>query len=179
MNDHKQTDKKKTSGRSKGSKYFRILIILLMFLIILLLLFQCKGESELEKSVKAQLGQLEGKSETEIQAELDRVVGEGMFHIVINPEPVFHDGKAEGNLEIENVPNNRYAMSVQLLLKDSKEEIYDSGLIYPNYHIQKDSLAKDLDAGTYETMAIFRAYDQETEKEIGSTSCEIIIRILN
>jgi hypothetical protein len=154
-----------------------------MSVILALLAFQMFGKKKestdlLEASLKAQLGQLDGKSEVEIQAELNRVIEEGMFHISINTTPVFPDGESEGNLEIENVPNNRYSMVVQIALKDSGEQVYDSGLIEPNYHIQKDVLEKDLDAGEYAATATFHAYDRETQQEIGSTACDMLMYVL-
>lgn len=163
---------------------FRIVVILLMLVIIVLLLMQSclldrEKEDGMEESVRAKLGQLEGKSEEEIQAELDRVVEEGMFHVVINPDPQFPDGKSEGNLEIENVPNNLYDMRVMIVRTDTQEILYDSGLIHPNYHIQKDVLADDLEAGDYPAEAVFYAYDMDTQAEMGSTSCEITIHVLN
>lgn len=181
------TDKEKESAqagenRKKGVSWFQVIVLMLMIIIILLLLRQCQREEPddgLEASVKAELGQLDGKSEEEIQAELDRVVGEGMFHIAINTSPVFADGAAEGNLEIENVPNNRYSMIVRITLDDTGEMVYDSGLIDPNYHIQRDKLNKELEAGEYPATAAFYAYDPETMQEAGSTACEITLIVLN
>jgi hypothetical protein len=173
------------NAKAKGSSIFRILIIFLMLVIIGLLVYQFVGKKEetpedgLASSIKARLGQLEGKSEAEIQAELDRVIEEGMFHISINPSPVFQDGASEGNLEIENVPNNRYSMLVRITLADTGDEVYDSGLIDPNYHIQKDVLSEELAAGEYPAVASFYAYDTETHEEIGSTACEITMHVLN
>lgn len=177
-------EKKNQEERRKGFPLFRMVVILLMVIIIALLLLQrCSADKEpensLDQSVRAKLGQLEGKSEEEIQAELDRVVGEGMFHVVINPEPIFRDGTSDGNLEIENVPNNHYAMVVQILLQDTGEVIYDSGLINPNYHIQKDKLDVDLDAGEYPAEGVFYAYDMDSLEEVGNTSCEMTIRVQN
>lgn len=164
--------------------WFRAVVILLMLIIIVLLLLQrCTREPEednaLENSIKARLGQLEGKSEEEIQEELNRVIEEGMFHISINTNPVFSDGTAEGNLEIENVPNNRYSMIVQITLNDTGETIYDSGLIDPNYHVQMDVLDRDLEPGEYPATAVFYAYDMDTLEEVGSTACQITIMVLN
>jgi hypothetical protein len=170
--------------KQKKIPWFRLLVILLMLVIIALLLKQfvlkkAEPEDTLANSIKAKLGQLDGKTEEEIQAELDRVIEEGMFHISINTNPVFTDGKSEGNLEIENVPNNHYSMDVQITLKDSGELVYDSGLIEPNYHIQTDTLSKELEAGEYPAVATFYAYDTDTQDEIGSTGCEITMYVLN
>ncbi len=166
----------------KKRSIFRAVIIVLMIIIIILLfcMQQC-GSSDalsLEESIKAELGQLDGKTEEEILEELNRVVEEGMFHISINPDPVFADGTSEGNLEIENIPNNLYGMVVIINLTETEEEVYNSGLIYPNYHIQRDSLSVELEAGAYDAIATFVAYDLDSFEEIGRVSSEITIHIL-
>jgi hypothetical protein len=130
-----------------------------------------------EREIAAKLGQLEGKSEAEIQEELDRVVEEGMFHISINTNPVFQDGTSEGNLEIENVPNNLYLMRVEITEDETGDLLYSTKYIEPNNHIQKAALEKDLDAGEYPATAVFYAYDPDTLTEIGSTACEITIYV--
>jgi hypothetical protein len=107
------------------------------------------------------------------------VVEEGMFHISINTDPVFADGKSEGSLEIENVPGNRYSMVVQITLDDTGELVYDSGLIDPNYHIQRDTLDVELEKGEYPATATFFAYDPDTEEQMGSAAGKITIIVLN
>ena len=62
----------------------------------------------------ATVGQYEGKSEAEIQAELDKVVQEGMFNISINPDIRMTSGRAEAELRVENIPANHHLMSVTL-----------------------------------------------------------------
>lgn len=163
---------------------FITVILLIMLLVLLLLRNKPDAEPEptetpLEAAVAAQLGQLDGKSEDEIQAELDRIVGEGMFNIQINGFPSFKDGTSEGSLEIENTPNNHYAMDVIITLDDTGEQVYESGLLDPNYHIQSDTLDVDLDAGEYPATAMFYAYDVDTHELVGSTGCGITIYVLN
>jgi hypothetical protein len=131
-----------------------------------------------EREITAKLGQLDGKSEAEIQAELNRVIEEGMFHISINTMPVFPDNKSEGNLEIENVPNNHYLMRVEITDNDSGGLLYSTKFIEPNSHIQKAALEKELAAGEYPAIATFHAYDPNTLTEIGSTSCEMMLYVL-
>lgn len=122
------------------------------------------------------------KSEAEIQEELNRVVEEGTMAISINVNPVFSDGASEGTLEIENVPSNKYAQVVSITLDDSGKEIYNSGLIQPNYHIQTDKLSEALAAGTYDCTATFTAYDtsdSENPIEVGSAAAKITISVLS
>ena len=179
---------KKTKDDNKkglGASVFRILIVVLMVVIVVLLLMQRMTppvsdlDGSMEASVKARLGQLENKSEEEIIAELNRVIEEGMFHVAINARPVFQNGEAEGNLEIENVPNNLYTMRVEIALNDTGEVVYDSGLIEPNYHVQSDSLRTALSAGVYPATATFYAYDPETLEEMGNVGTQITIYVIN
>ena len=75
----------------------------------------------------ATVGQYEGKSEAEIQAELDKVVQEGMFNISINPDIRMTSGRAEAELRVENIPANHHLMSVTLSRDDTGEVLYASG----------------------------------------------------
>ncbi len=163
----------------------RLIALLILIIIVLIALFfwrGCGDEEETaapyETEVAAKLGQLDGKTEAEIQEELNRVVEEGMFHISINPEPIFANGTAEGNLEIENVPNNLYLMRVEIILDDTGETIYSTKYIEPNMHIQSAALDVELEAGEYPATAVFYAYDQETLTEMGNVSCQLTIYIL-
>lgn len=168
--------------QKKGKSLYLIIFLLILIigaLIFALLKFSQSDEPNYEKEVAAKLGQLDGKTEEEIQAELDRVVEEGMFHISINTNPVFNDGKSEGNLEIENVPNNLYLMRVEISDKETGDLLYSTKYIEPNSHIQTAALDTELDAGEYPALATFYAYDPDTLTEIGSTGCEITIYVLN
>ena len=140
----------KKSGNKLLHRTVTICVILLLLLCVGLFFWHNKNatasDNRLEDSVAAQLGQLEGKSEAEIQEELNRVVEEGTMAISINVNPVFDSGDSEGTLEIENAPGNKYAQVVSITLDDSGKEIYNSGLIQPNYHIQTDKLSAALAA---------------------------------
>ncbi|WP_165063018.1 hypothetical protein [Adlercreutzia sp. ZJ154] len=124
-------------------------------------------------------GQLTNKTQEEIQAELDRTVEEGMFNISVASVVEFEDGTSEGEFRIENVPGNRYLMQVVITLDDTGEEVYRTGIIEPDHHIQKDTLDKDLDPGTYAATAKFLALDPETEEEIGQAAAKISLVVHN
>lgn len=181
------TTEKGNQGNSRGMSRRQKLIIVLLLLIILLLLLMLgrqllapdKGADPYEREVAAKLGQLEGKSEAEIQAELDRVVGEGMFHISINSNPVFANGSAEGSLEIENVPGNQYLMRVEITLDNTGETVYTTKYIEPNSHIQTAALNTELEKGEYPATATFYAYDSASLSEMGRVSTQITIVVLN
>ena len=122
-------------------------------------------------------GQLEGKTAEEIQAELDRVVDEGMFNISIAATVMMERGDAPAELRIENVPGNRYLMKVGIVRDDTGERLYETDLIEPNHHIQLDTLDVSLPKGTYECTAVFSAYDPETEEQIGQAAAKMTIQV--
>lgn len=125
------------------------------------------------------LGQLEGKTPAEIQAELDRVIEEGMFNISIASVVEFESGSSPGELRIENVPNNNYLMRVDITRDDTGERIYQTDVIEPNHHIQADTLDVDLPAGAYECTATFYALDPETEEEVGQVAADMRLSVLS
>lgn len=121
------------------------------------------------------LGQLEGKSEAEIRAELDRIVEEGMFNISIARVVDLPTGNSEGEFRIENSPANRYNMQVDITRTDNGELIYSSDILEPNYHIQYARLDEVLPAGTYNCIATFHALDPENDEEVGQAACAMTI----
>lgn len=123
------------------------------------------------------VGQLANKTDAEIQAELDRVVEEGMFNISIASVVSFPTGTSEGELRIENVPGNRYLMRVEITRDDTGDTIYTTDFIEPNHHIQRDALDVALPAGDYPSTAVFYAYDPDTEELVGQAAAKVDIKI--
>lgn len=123
------------------------------------------------------VGQLEGKTPREIQMELDRVVKETSMVISINTKVKMKDGNSLAPLKIENVPKNHYIMQVSIVLPKSEKEIYKSGLVYPNYHIEKVKFNTVLKKGTYEAVAVFSAYDLKSQKKVGEQRANITIEV--
>ncbi len=173
-----QPPKKKKKPASFWVAIITAIIAIVAVVIICLFAFQSCDGSPLYDS-NAASGQLEGKTPEEIQAELDRQVEEGMFNISIASTVEFQDGASEGELRIENVPGNRYLMQVTITDDANGEVYYQTNLIKPDQHIQKDVLMKDLDPGTYNCTAIFTAYDPDTIEEVGQAAAKMTITVLN
>lgn len=169
-----QQEKKKKRGAG-----FYVGIVIAAIAIILALMFAAFMfmNSTQASNRGGAAGQLEGKTAEEIQAELDKVVGEGMFNISIASIVDFPDGTSEGEVKIENSPANRYLMQVDMMLEDGTV-IYESPILEPNYHIQTAKLSKDLDPGTYEVTAVFHALDPQTEQEVGQAAANVAINVL-
>lgn len=166
------------AGKPK-SFYVAIAVAVLALIVAGVLAFALFSSSGAGRDPNAAVGQLEGKSAEEIQAELDRIVEEGMFNISIASQVEFADGQSEGELRIENVPNNPYLMKVEITRDDTGETVYTSVMIEQNHHIQTAKLAVDLDAGDYPCTAVFYAHDPETEELVGQAAAKLTISVLN
>lgn len=169
------SDQIKSKGNQRVGFYIAIVIAAIAVVVAIFFAVQAITPSSEARDPNAALGQLENKSQEEIQDELNRIVEEGMFNISIAAEAHFADGSSEGDLRIENIPSNHYLMKVQITRDDTDEIIYTTGLIEPNHHIQAARLDVDLDAGEYPCTAVFSAYDTETEKQVGQAAAKVNI----
>ena len=155
-----------------------VLVVLLILLAavavwLLLWLFACNGSSLFDPN--ARTGQAPYKTDAEIQAELDRVVEEGMLNISIASTIEFANGTAEGTAYIENVPGNRYNMQVNIVDDETGETLYQSGVLSPNQYIENITLTKDLEPNTYACTANFTALDPTTFDEVGEAAAKVSI----
>lgn len=135
------------------------------------------GQFDLDEMAKD--GFFKDKTDAEIEDLLNQVVSDGMFNISINSNPVFEDGKSEGNLRIENVPNNPYYMTVKIVQDDTGEVVYESKGLKQKQYIESAPLKIALAKGEYPCTATFTAVDPETLEEIGTAAAQITIHILN
>ena len=159
--------------RRRGPAFWIGIVVAILCIIAacLLALSMCGGQSKRA----GEAGQLEGKTEAEIQAELDRQVEEGMFNISIASTVQFETSSSEGEFRIENVPGNPYLMQVAISRDDTGDEIYRTDMIEPNHHIQRDTLDAELEPGTYECTATFFACDPQTEDVVGQAAAKMIV----
>lgn len=126
---------------------------------------------------QAQDGVIKARTKEDVQKILDTVVEDGMFNASINPNPVFPDGKSEGDLWIENIKANHYYTTVVIALDDTGEVVFKSGGIKPDQNIEKAKLDKPLKKGDYPATAAFTITDPESLQEIGVVNMKITITI--
>ena len=124
------------------------------------------------------LGQAPYKTPEEVQAELDRIVEEGMFNISIASIIEFADGTAPGTAYIENGPGNRYVMQVTITLDDTGETVYESKGLKPDSYIDTVQLSKDLEPGNYAATATFSALDPDSLEDIGKAAAKVTLSVL-
>jgi hypothetical protein len=125
-------------------------------------------------------GALPGLSEEELLARMQKLADENYFSFSINARPIFENGRAKGNLQIENPSNNVYPMVVEIYLDNpEKELIFNSGGILPDQHIQSAQLLTNLRAGTHKATAYLHLYDPETNIWAGKELVALEITVLH
>lgn len=163
-----------------------MLILLLLFIMILLggvfLWLNGKAnidpdEGSLERELAAQYGFLPDMTPEDIQAKLNEIIDESMLNISINPTPVFENGKAQGNIRIENTPNNHYGFVVVIKRLDTDETVMKTGLIEPGQFVEHRALDINLPKGSYDCIAHFLAYNIDSGVEIGQTGTPVTITV--
>lgn len=183
MTENKQeTDVKPELKKGRGGLIFKLIVVVLLAGIALLLLWQLFGpereeEWSLERELTAELGILPDMTEEEIQDALNRKVAEGMLNVSMNPTPVFPDGKSPGNVRVQNIQGNRYAITVTLVRSDTQETILTTNLIDPGYYVEEMKLDKPLPKGKYLCVANVTAYDPESLALIGETGMQVLITV--
>lgn len=181
-------------------------LLLLIILLLLLSMGGCFGyrylhrddsKSGIQREVEANLGLLPGMSDEEIQQRLNQQLEEGFFNVSMNGQPVFKNGKAKGNVNIENVPANRYSftVSVQVTSVDAEkypeaakyvgQTILTTGMMNPGSYLTEKKLDIDLPQGEYVCVATFTAYKtqddegNDVQEEFGATAVQIVLNVLS
>ena len=198
----KETVGAETENQKKKGKKKWILIILLLLIILgfggcyAYRYFTVQAPLDaMQKELDAEIGLMPGMTDDEIQDRLNRHVAEGRFNVSMNGTPVFKNGTSKGNVNIENIPGNRYALTVTISVmnvdKDSfpeaaafvGQEVLKTGLMEPGTYLSDKKLDVDLPAGVYDCVAKFTAYTSEAnanggeQTEVGASQMQIILTV--
>ena len=193
----------KSSEKDKRKK--RKLLVLLILLLLLSMggcfgyryLHRNDSKGGIQREVEANLGLLPGMSDEEIQQRLNQQLEEGFFNVSMNGQPVFKNGKAKGNVNIENVPGNRYSftVSIQVTSVDADkypeaakyvgQTILTTGMMDPGSYLTEKKLDVNLPKGEYVCVATFTAYKtqdddgNDMQEEFGATAVQIVLNVLS
>lgn len=126
----------------------------------------------------AQDGSLEGKTPQEIQGMLNAIVEEGMFNVSVNAKVIFDDGRSEGVLGLENIPQNRYYCRAVLRRDDDGKVLYESAGVQPGQYIDKIKLKEVLPAGEYPCTVQVLITDPETLDDIGQVQVKVEVFVV-
>ena len=181
VGDSKQVDESAQPAEQDGVKRKRIVAAAIALILLIALAavawFALGGSDDGFFDLNAKTGQAPYKSQEEMQAELDRVVEEGMFNISIASVIQFDDGASPGTAYIENVPGNRYLMQVVIALDDTGETVYESKALKPDSYIESIQLTQDLEPGNHAATATFKALDPETREEAGQAAAKVTLAV--
>ena len=179
----RKNGKKKKKKKKSGRKWLIILLILLLLAVLIaggILVYKVNQKREFERyqfDTSAMEGRIQMMTEEEIQAELNRVVEEGMFNISIASSVVFDPKTEMGEARIENIHANNYHMQVDIFLDDTGELVYSSKLIQPGYSIEHIKLDRKLAPGEYRATAIFSAITKKELQLFGQAGAQIKLYI--
>ncbi|MGL4607883.1 MAG: hypothetical protein ACRCU3_10520 [Eubacteriaceae bacterium] len=172
----------KTQNKQKKKKSILFLLIVLVLIGIGIGAFyymQFLNKGRLARDEHALGGLLPGKTPSEITDLLNQKVKEGMVDIGIAGEPVFEEKGKKGRIGIENIPGNNYAFQVDLVLTETGETLYSSGLIEPGYYIEYIGLNRTLSLGKHKAVAVFTTYPLDgSGDEIAKAKVEVSLNVL-
>jgi len=161
-------------------------IAVAVILILLLFLRSCGSEKQnAEENPSYEISDAisdsgpEQRSQSEIIDELNRLTEESQLTMTINPDPIFADGTARGNLLIHNNDSNRHGEIVEIVRDDTQETVYFSGYIPIGKHINSDALDVVLPAGKYPCTAYFHLFNEENGEVLGTGAVRVTLHIEN
>ena len=174
--------------KKKSNKRKFLLLLLLLVVVVcggiaalwLNGFFDTTPKTRLQRDQDALAGLLKGKDGEDISNILGEKIAEGMVNVSIEGNVLFEQNGKKGRLGIQNIEANRYSFTVDLILDDTGETIYQSNLIDPGYYIEYVELNKTLSAGTYSATAVFKTYSlDETEDQIGEVNTKINLEVID
>lgn len=119
-----------------------------------------------------QSGRMPGYEDKEINSDPDTFIYRFSSDITLEtPE-------APGSIMVENDPGNSCPMQLCYYMEDTEELIYVSPMIYPDEHIETDTLSKKLKKGEYKVNAVISVYDDAT-MELKTTFHEEVTLTVN
>lgn len=137
----------------------------------------------------AHKGYYEGKTDEEIQEDLNQYVDEHSMQISVSPFVQISPGSTQASgLNVENIENNHCAQKFTISLQDTGEVLYESGAIYPGEYVADIELSRPLDEGVYAANVVFQGYEEDmtlfsdgqlfTHAEFGSPVTGVILLIV-
>ncbi len=100
----------------------------------------------------------------QITEEMSKEVQEGYFETYMNTDWTFPDGTSETTDAIlGNSPNNKKPIRCEILLSDTSEVIFSTGVLPVGAELPPFKLDVDLDAGTYEAVCMIYLLDEEED----------------
>jgi hypothetical protein len=108
------------------------------------------------------------------------IEGSSDFPYKLNSRVFFPDAVSAGNVLIQNPETNKYLLSVDIVLPETRISLYYSGAIAPGEQIESavmSAAGQKLMDGTYECTADISARDPETYQVVANEKKPVTIQI--
>lgn len=113
------------------------------------------------KDPRARKGYYEGKSEEEIQRDLDSQVDWYAMEISVAGAMQMEEGQTQVEARLENVANNHCDQKVRMFLTDNPSDVlFQSGALSPGEYMQYVDLTHALPVGRHDVTVEFQGYEQ-------------------
>ncbi len=151
----KSTRKKGGEQKKNNKKKIIIIICILLIIIVAVAVFLWLRRP---KNV------LTEENYKQIMEDMDNQVQEGYFETYMNTDWTFPDGTSETTDAIlGNSPNNKKPIRCEVMLADTEEVIYSTGVLPVGAELPPFKLDVDLDAGTYDAVCMVYLLDEEED----------------
>lgn len=170
----RKKDTRKKGGEQKNKKKIIIIICILFIIIVAVAVFLWLRRP---KNVITE------ENYKQIMEDMDNQVQEGYFETYMNTDWTFPDGTSETTDAIlGNSPNNKKPIRCEVMLADTEEVIYSTGVLPVGAELPPFKLDVDLDAGTYDAVCMVYLLDEEEDgsyTDYSNAGFNVTINVLN
>lgn len=176
----KEEDRKQMNKKKIGIIVGGIVVLLLVIIgVLVFLLFRKEGEEPEERGGYV----IDESNFRQIQESMADEVAEGYFETYMNTAWTFADGASETqDAVLGNSPNNTKPIRCEVILNDTGEIIYKTGVLPVGAILEPFKLDKDLDAGTYNATCqiyLLREKEDGTYEDFSSAGFYVTIEVEN
>nr|WP_305182573.1 hypothetical protein [uncultured Schaedlerella sp.] len=171
----KKSTRKKGEEQKKGKKKKIIIIVCVLLVVIaaiaVFLWLRRPKDVITEENYK------------QIKEDMDNQVQEGYFETYMNTDWTFPDGTSETTDAIlGNSPNNKKPIRCEILMAETEEVLYSTGVLPVGAELPPFKLDVDLDAGTYDAVCMVYLLDEEEDgsyTDYSNAGFNVTINVLN
>lgn len=158
-----------------------LLVILIALAVIIVFLLINKDEDKEPKSNDTYV--IDEGNYTQIKDEMDNRVQEGYFETYMTTDWIFPDGNSEATEALlGNSPNNVKPIRCEVMLEDTGELLFSTGVIPVGAQIPSIKLDVDLDAGVYDAVCMIYLLDEMedgTYQDYSNAGFDVTITVQN
>ena len=170
-------------GASRALVVIGVLILAALVGVIIalvMLLRQPEPEPEPEEPPQRTVVVHEDSAEQQIEELVNQTpVEPGYYQVSMTTDWYFPDGASPStNAFVRNRENNSNDVYFDILLRDSRETIYESPIIPLGNYIDNITLDKDLDAGVYNCLIVYHLVD-ENQTTLSTLNMGLTITVAN